>query len=187
MDGREMLARRIALSAVLTAIAVAIAPTLWFPAFGSKAYPGQHMINAIAGVLMGPWWASLIALFTGVIRMSLGIGTIYSMPGGIPGALVVGFAYEALRRALGGRRALIAALLEPVGTVLIGGTLALFIVAPAVGTKAMLSLLERGATAALLTMWFLWALSSVPGSIVGFLVLGALYRLGISPENLFRK
>ncbi|RLE81624.1 MAG: energy coupling factor transporter S component ThiW [Thermoprotei archaeon] len=170
--------RKAATSALLTALAVVIAPWLWFPVLGSKAYPGQHLINAIAGVLLGPWWATLIAFMTGIIRMTLGIGTIYSMPGGIPGALIVGLCYEAFKRTKIHEKAEIAALLEPIGTVIIGGTLTLYVVAPAIGDP-------RTMAKPLLILWSGWALSSVPGSVLGFIILQALKRANITRKTLF--
>ncbi len=163
-----------ATASLLTALGVVAAPFLWFPVLTTKAYPGQHMVNAIAGVLLGPWWAALVALAVGLIRMSLGIGTVYSIPGGVPGALVVGLTAWLLRRR--GARPELAALAEPLGTVLVGGTLALYLFAPAVGDVRMLARLEAGHLAALLGLWGGWALSSVPGSLIGFLALLALGR-----------
>ena len=172
--------KKLVLSALFTALAVAIAPWLWFPVLGSKAYPGQHLINAIAGVLLGPWWASLIAILTGIIRMLLGIGTIYSMPGGIPGALIVGLFYDIFKRTKLKNEAEIAALLEPIGTVLIGGTMALYIVAPIINDL-------RTMAKPLLILWSGWAISSVPGSILGFIILQFLKKVNISRETLFGK
>ncbi len=160
---------RLSLAALLTATGVVVAPFLQFPFLAFKAYPGQHAINAIAGVLLGPWWAAAIAVAIGLIRMGLGVGTIYSMPGGIPGALVVGLAYQALRK-VNFRRPEVAALLEPLGTVFIGGTLAVYVVAPLAGHESMVG--------ALTAVWVTWAASSVPGSIIGFAVLEALRRAG---------
>lgn len=170
--------KKAALASVFAALGVVLAPWLWFPVLGSKAYPGQHLMNAIAGVLIGPWWAALAALITGLVRMSLGVGTIYAMPGGIPGALVVGLCRELLKKTRLRNREEIAALLEPVGTVLIGGTLALYLVAPAVGDVRTLG-------KPLLILWSGWALSSIPGSVLGFLVLLALRRGGITRKTLF--
>ncbi|RLE97089.1 MAG: energy coupling factor transporter S component ThiW [Thermoprotei archaeon] len=176
----EKKALKIATAAVLTALGVVLAPFLWFPVLGSKAYPGQHLVNAMAGVLLGPWWASLIAFFIGVIRMSLGIGTIYSIPGGIPGALVVGLVHSFLKKTRLKNSAEIASLLEPIGTVLIGGTLALLIFAPALQDPKMLAKLEEGAVAGLLAIWTGWAISSVPGAIIGFIVLKILKKIGVT-------
>lgn len=170
----------IALAAILSALGVVIAHTLWFPWLGTKAYPGQHIINSIAGILLGPIWAAIIAVIVGTIRIALGIGTIYAYPGGIPGGIIVGLIYWLFRKITSRKMALIAALSEPIGTVLIGGTLSLFIVAPLAGTEALLSSLKaKGAIGALIGLWSGWALSSVPGCIIGYLVLMSLEGAGI--------
>ena len=160
--------RQISLAAVLIALGVVISPFLWFPILASKAYPGQHMINALAGVLLGPLWASFIAICIGLIRMSLGIGTIFSMPGGIPGALVVGLIQLWLRRSRGAS-AEWAALAEPIGTVFIGGTLAVYLVAPMVGRNMVL-----------IPVWIGWSLSCIPGAMMGFLILKSLKAVGVT-------
>jgi|Deesub1362B_J571_1020462.scaffolds.fasta_scaffold00003_172 energy coupling factor transporter S component ThiW len=45
--------KKIALASTLTALGIVIAPFIWFPFMGSRAYPGQHLINALAGGLVG--------------------------------------------------------------------------------------------------------------------------------------
>lgn len=163
-----------------TALGVVIAPFLWFPVIGTKAFPGQHFVNALAGVILGPWWGALVAILVGLIRNALGIGTIFAFPGGIPGALVVGLAYGATKRL--GKRVLryAAALLEPIGTVVIGATVSLFLVAPFIGWRPLLSLIEKvGPLPALSTLWLGWAASSVPGSIMGYIALLILDRAGL--------
>jgi len=73
-----------------------------------------------------------------------------------------------------------AALMEPIGTVLIGGTFSVFIFAPAIGDVRILGVLEqRGALEFLPIFWFGWSLSSVPGSILGYMILLALDRSGV--------
>ncbi len=151
--------RRVALSTALTATAVILSP-LYIPVGTTKCFPAQHMINAVAGILLGPWYAAMIALATGVIRNTLGLGTLYAFPGGIPGALVVGF----LRNYLKGDYA---ALTEPLGTVVIGATISALIFAPWQGHPFSLSF-----------FWAAFAASSIPGSILGFGVLKALRRTG---------
>ena len=166
--------RQVSLATVLIALGVAVSPFLWFPILASKAFPGQHIVNAVAGVLLGPFWAAFIALCIGLIRMSLGIGTIFSMPGGIPGALVVGLFHLLLRRS-GVRRLELAALTEPLGTVLVGGTLAVYLVAPLVGRDMLL-----------IPVWIGWSLSSVPGAVLGFIILEALRAAGYTRKTFVR-
>jgi energy coupling factor transporter S component ThiW len=163
--------KQIALATFLIALGVVIAPFLWFPVLASKAFPGQHMINAIAGVLLGPLWAAVIALCIGLVRMSLGIGTIFSIPGGIPGGVIVGLSYWVLKR-LGVKHRELAALTEPIGTIPIGGTLAVYIFAPLIGREMIL-----------IPVWMLWSLSCLPGAVIGLLILEALRVAGFTRES----
>lgn len=183
--------KKLALLAVFSALGVAISPFTWFVAFGTKAYPAQHMINAILGVLLGPLWTAIAAIFIGTIRNMLGTGTVYAFPGGIPGGLVVGIVYWVLKRLrLSEKSRLTAALSEPIGTLLIGAPLAIFLVASWMGPQGYsASLLHLTATEGpifgylIFATW--WAISCVPGSILGFIVLMILKRIGISRETLF--
>ena len=169
--------RKISLLIALTAVGVIIAPLAWFPFISTKAFPGQHLVNAIAGVLLGPWLAAIAAILIGIIRNALGIGTIYAFPGGVPGAIVVGLAYLLTRNARNPLVRYSAALLEPIGTVLIGGTLSIFLIAPAVGDLRLLGMIEEYGVYQLLPIfWAGWAASSVPGAILGYVILIALDR-----------
>ncbi len=163
--------RKSVLAGVLSALGIVISPLLSFPFLVFRIYPGQHMINAISGVLLGPWWAALIALVVGTVRIALGTGTVFAYPGGIPGALVVGLSSWLLRKAK--VREELAALTEPMGTVLIGGTIATYIVAPIVGRSVLL-----------LATWTSWAISSIPGCIAGYLILEGLRRIGFSKDTV---
>ncbi|HUV33342.1 MAG TPA: energy coupling factor transporter S component ThiW [Candidatus Desulfaltia sp.] len=152
--------RRIALAAVLSALTVALSP-LYIPLGATKCFPAQHMMNAVAGVLLGPWYAAAMALATGTIRNMFNLGTLYAYPGGIPGALVVGLTHRYLKKMD------VAALAEPLGTVVIGATLSALLLAPALGHS--------------MTLYFFWvafAASSVPGSVLGYLVIKTVRRLG---------
>ncbi len=159
--------RKLAFSIMMAALGVVLSP-MYIPMGPTKAYPFQHMINAIAGVVLGPWWAALVATLTGVIRNLLGVGTVFAFPGGIPGALVVGFAYRLVRRD-------VAALCEPVGTS-IGAVISATLVAPAYG-KAMPSILGLTNQALLFTLF--WLASCVPGSLIGYSVVKVLRVRGL--------
>ncbi len=174
---------KIAYTIAFTALGIFLAHTFFFPFFGTLAFPGQHLVNAVAGVLIGPWWASLVAILVGTYRNAVGIGTLFAYPGGIPGAIVVGLAYKILRRRIGERKALLASLLEPIGTVLIGGTISLLIIAPAIGHRAAGLIETLGITGALITFYWGWAASSIPGCIIGYLVLLSLHKFGVIKEG----
>lgn len=158
--------KKLAASAVLTALGVALSP-LSIPVGPTRVYPWQHMINGVGGVMLGPWYAALTATLIGLIRNGLGTGTIFAFPGGIPGALVVGFAHRYLLRKDH------AALTEPIGTGL-GGVLSGLAVAPAALQAGVIK-------AAMPLQLFVGAFlaSSIPGSVIGYLALVALRRTKI--------
>jgi energy coupling factor transporter S component ThiW len=166
--------KKVSLATMLIALGVVLAPYLWFPILDTKAYPGQHLVNAIGGVLLGPFWAAFIALCIGIVRMSIGWGTIFSIPGGMPGGFVVGCFCWLLRK-YAGRYAELAAFTEPIGTIFIGGTLAVYLFAPLVGREMVL-----------IPIWVGWAFSCIPGATFGFITLIALRLAGIRRE-LFSK
>ncbi len=187
MKNRDVHIKKLTLIIVFSALGVVISPYTWFIVFGTKANPTQHTINAILGVIAGPFWAAVSAIFIGTIRNMLGIGTIYAFPGGIPGGIVVGIVYWILEHLKSNERTrIIAALAEPVGTLLIGAPLAIFLIAPWLGTRSLLDLVSnQGSLFAFLTFGFGWALSCIPGSIIGFFILLILKNIGISRETLF--
>ena len=153
---------RITLTAVLVALTVVLSP-FYIPVGTTKVFPAQHMMNAMAGVLLGPWYAALMALGTSVIRNMLGLGTLYAFPGSIPGALVVGLLHRYVRATD------YAGLAEPLGTVVVGATLSALLVAPWQGQSLTLSF-----------FWVAFAASSIPGSILGVVVLKAMRYLGVA-------
>lgn len=161
-EGKDVFStRRIALSAVLVAVTVILSP-FFIPVGTTKCFPAQHMINGIAGVLLGPWYAASMALATGIIRNIAGLGTVYAFPGGIPGALVVGLFHMYLKGTD------YVALTEPLGTVVIGATISALFVAPWQGHSLTLSF-----------FWIAFAASSIPGSVLGFIILKALRGIGL--------
>lgn len=187
MRARSVYVKKLALLAVFSALGVAIAPLSKFEFLGTKANPTQHTINSVLGVLLGPFWTAIAAIFIGTIRNMLGIGTLYAFPGGIPGGMVVGFVYWLLKHfKVSEKKRLISAFAEPIGTLLIGAPLALFLVASWIGPQSLANLpAEKGALLAFLTFGAGWALSCVPGSIVGFIILAILSRAGMNRETLF--
>lgn len=160
--------RKIVLAAILAAVSVALSPFVSFPLGFATPAPIQHMVNAIAGVLLGPWYAVLVAIIAGTVRNVLGTGTVFAYPGGIFGGLVVGVVYRYLWKSD------YAALTEPIGTVLIGATVSAYLVGPwALGAGLIRTL---GTLNAYLVSF---AASSIPGSILGLAVLKVIRRLGV--------
>ncbi len=159
--GRKYFLRKIILTGLFAAITV-ILSGIYFPVGLTKCFPVQHAINAVSGVLLGPWYASVVALIAGLIRNMLGTGTIFAFPGGIPGALVVGIAHHFWPKDY-------AAFTEPLGTGVIGAAISAFIVSPWIGESMSFFAFQIAFLA-----------SSVPGCLLGYLVLRVLRATGAS-------
>ena len=152
--------RRIVLAGLFAAMAVLLSG-IHFPVGPIKAFPFQHMVNIVAGVMIGPWYAAISALIAAIIRNAIGTGTIFAFPGGIPGAIVVGLVFRWVRRDW-------VALMEPVGTGFIGVPLTVFLLGPIIGKQFAFALLFPA-----------FMMSSVPGSIIGYVLLKALRRTNV--------
>jgi energy coupling factor transporter S component ThiW len=155
-------ATKLATVSILTALGVGLS---FFPGpipvGPTLVFPFQSMINVIAGILVGPWYAAAVALTVGVIRISIHTGTIFSLPGGIPGAILVGLTYRLTKSYL-------SAFAEIPGTALVGAFLGAFLIAPIIGSNATL-------------LFFVAAFTppAVLGSLIGYLVMIALRKRGI--------
>lgn len=159
-------------AAILIAVGIVVASlSVFIPPV--KIAPGQHMINAIAGVLLGPIWPVAIALSIGIARNMVQTGTLFAFPGGMPGGATVGTVYWLLGSLLKGKRRkvrlVIAALSEPLGTVVIGATVSGLFLAPLLGSAATVQF-----------FWVSFAVSSIPGAAIGTLVLLALELTGVT-------
>jgi energy coupling factor transporter S component ThiW len=158
-NGSGLDLRRLVLAAMFAAMATVLGS---IPALGSipvgplRIAPFQHTINALAGVLIGPWYAAGAALVAAILRYNLHTGSIFAFPGSPFGALVVGYMYRWTRSDF-------AALADPLGTGPIGATLAALVFQPFIGSHHTI-------------WWFQVAFlsSSIPGAILGFVVLRAL-------------
>lgn len=156
--------KKIAFVGLFIALEVLLSGTS-IPVGATKIMPLQHTLNAAAGILLGPWYAMIAAFFTAIIRVSLGTGTIFAFPGGIFGGLVVGYLYKITGKD-------ISVIGEPIGTALIGGTLSALLFAPAIGVSG--------------SVWFfiyLFALSSIPGSIIGYFFVKITKRILSNSKN----
>ncbi len=149
--------RKIVLAALFAAVAVVLSG-IHIPVGPIKAFPFQHMVNIIAGVVVGPWYAALSAFIAALIRNSIGTGTPFAFPGGIPGAIVVGLIFRWVRKDW-------VAFTEPIGTGFIGVPLSVLILGPIMGKQL-----------AFYSLFFAFMASSVPGTIIGYIVLKALHK-----------
>lgn len=85
--------KRLAVAGILVAIGVVCSP-LAIPVGASKCFPIQHMINILAGVLLGPAYAVGMAFVTSLLRVLFGMGTLLAFPGSMVGALCCGLLYR---------------------------------------------------------------------------------------------
>ena len=155
--------RKVAYAVILTAIGVALAPYTSFPVGIAKINPTQHFVNVIGAVLLGPWWATLIAAVIGTIRNAMGVGTLLAFPGGMIGALLAGIFYRLIRNIYVGATG------EMIGTGLIAPVVSALFVAPVLMGKAI----------PLLALIPSFLGSTVAGSILGVLALKLLKRSDI--------
>ena len=156
--------RRITRAVILVALGVALSPFTSIPIGIAKINPAQHFVNVVGAVLLGPWWATGIALAIGILRNAMGTGTLLAFPGGMIGAFLAGLAYRYSRSIYLG------ALGEMIGTGLLGATASAFIVAPVLMGKAI----------ALGALIIAFSGSTIAGSIIGVLALNLLDRAGLA-------
>lgn len=154
--------RSVARAVILVAIAVALSP-VFIPVGISKCFPGQHMVNVVAAVMLGPVYAVAIATISGIIRNVLGLGTLLAFPGGMIGALLAGLAYWKFKNIY------MAGVGEIIGTGLLGSLVSVWIVAP----------LFMGNTVALTIMIVAFSISTLGGTVIGIVALRLLRKAGI--------
>lgn len=169
------LSKRVATAGIFIAVGLVLSflnPFAYFTIFGTKINPFVHFINAITGVLIGLSFSCVTALGIAILRFALGIGTIHAFWGGVSGAIIVGTTAHILRKKCP-KHVELAALTEPIGTIFIGGTIAQLII-------------PLGGIEGLFIYWGLFAMSSIPGCILGYLMLIALKRAGIMWKDYFQ-
>lgn len=153
--------RLVAYSVALAALAVALSP-LSIPTGLAKVSPTQHMINVLAGALVGPWWGLAVALVTSLVRNALGLGTPLAFPGSVFGVVLAGLAYRYTGNFY------LTGLGEVIGTGVIGASVGALVVAPYL----------MGKTMALSVLIIPFLLSSAVGAALGVAGLFVLRRLG---------
>jgi energy coupling factor transporter S component ThiW len=154
--------RDVARAVILVAVAVALG-FVSIPVGISRISPGQHLVNVLAAVMLGPAYAVGVATATAIIRNILGVGTLLAFPGGIFGAFLAGIAYS------GFKNVYMAGVGEVLGTGLVGSLISVWIVAPVFMGKSM----------ALGALMLAFSLSTLAGTVIGIIALRGLRRAGI--------
>ena len=159
-DKKEKLFKRAILAGILAAAGVVLS-VVSIPMGSAKCFPFQHTINVVAGIILGPWWALGTAFTTSLIRNMIGTGTLFAFPGSMFGALFVGLSAKYLPE----KYKLCAAMTEPIGTGIVGAWVAAEIMAPMIGKNTAFLFLSGS-----------FLLSSVPGALIGALLVYALKK-----------
>lgn len=150
---------RLTFMALFAAIGTFGSSILWFPAGIAKAYPVQHAINVLAGVLLGPIPGVIIAFVTGLLRNLMGTGSLLAFPGGMIGAFLAGYMYRKMKKSWG------AAIGEIVGSGLI---------APLIAVPYAKILM--GTTVASLFFIPPFIVSSISGALIGLFLVNRILK-----------
>ncbi len=151
-------AKKLSIAGVLIAVGVVLS-AFSIPVGASRCLPVQHMVNVLAGVILGPWYAVGMAFVTSTIRFMLGTGTLLAYPGSMCGALLAGLLYQY------GKKLPFAFVGEVFGTGIIGGILAY---------PVAVYLMSKEAAIFAYVIPFL--ISSVGGAVIATVLLLALKR-----------
>ena len=154
--------KKLTLSGVLTAIAV-VGSLFYVQVFGAKCSPVQHMVNVIAAVVLGPWYAVGMAFVASLLRNLLGLGSILAFTGSAIGALLCGLLYKACPKLP------VAYIGEVFGTGILG----------AMASYPLAAWLMNNKDSALFTFVPSFMLSTAVGAFISVLVLSSLKRTNI--------
>ena len=146
--------KKLTISAMFIAIAVLAGNIIYIPVGASKCFPIQHTVNVLSAVLLGPYYAVLNAFCISLLRNLIGTGSLLAFPGSMVGALLSGLIFKYTKNDL------YASIGEVIGTGILGGLIAVPI-----------SVLIMGKEAGALVYVIPFAISSIGGSIIAYLIL----------------
>ena len=150
--------KKIALSGVLITVAV-VGSTFSFPVGIAKCAPIQHIVNVMAGIMLGPLYAIEVAFVASCIRVISGTGTLLAFPGSMVGALLCALLYRKFPKVIS------AVIGEVIGTGIFGAILAY---------PVATLILER--EAALFGFVIPFSISSIGGAAISAILIFALRR-----------
>ncbi len=162
---RKVNVKKLAVAAVLAAVAV-VGSYIYFPVFGSKCSPVQHIVNVFCAVLLGPAYGVGAALIASILRNIMGLGTLLAFPGSMIGALLGGLLYRVTKKPW---LALVLAIVgEVFGTGVLGGLCAYPV--------ALLFMNADAASTAFYAYIVPFLISTVVGSLMSGAVVAAMQR-----------
>lgn len=152
--------KKIVVSGMLTALAVSLS-SFSVPIGASKCFPIQHLVNVIAAVFLGPVYGVGMAFSTSLIRNLMGTGSLLAFPGSMVGAYIGAVMYRQTKK-------LAAAYVgEVIGTGILGGLLCYPV-----------AVLLMGKEAALFAYVLPFLMSTMCGTAMAVVLIGALYKSG---------
>lgn len=151
--------RKLTIAGLLVAVAV-VGSLFSIPVLGSKCSPVQHMVNVLAAVLLGPWYACGMGFAAALLRNLLGLGSLLAFPGSMIGALLCGLLYRAWPKLP------VAYVGEVFGTGILGG----------MASYPIAAVLMNNSAAALFTFVPSFLVSTAVGAAISVFVLAALKR-----------
>jgi energy coupling factor transporter S component ThiW len=154
--------KKLALAGILVGVGVALSP-FSIPLGIARAFPIQHMINVIAGVILGPWYAVAMAFSTSLIRNLIGTGTFLAFPGSMFGALLAGLAAKHTEGKL-----IPTCAGELIGTGILGAVAAYPVAAFIMGREA-----------SVFGFVIPFVVSSLGGALIAFVILRVLRHTGV--------
>ncbi len=158
--------QKITLSGTFVAIGV-ICSTFYIPLGVAKCFPIQHLINVLAGVILGPLYAVGIAFCTSLLRLILGTGSPLAFPGSMCGALLCGLLYKHAKNMS------VAFLGEVIGTGFVGAILAYPVAA-----------IFMAKPVSIFAFVIPFGLSSLVGATVSVVLLVSIKKTGIIKKEL---
>lgn len=163
-----MKTKKLTISAMFIAIGVLAGQLIYIPIGASKCFPIQHALNVISAVILGPFYGVVNAFCISLLRNFMGTGSILAFPGSMIGALFAGLVYKYTKNNFA------TALGEVIGTSIIGGLI-----------SAPIAVIVMGSEAGAITYVIPFAISSIGGSIIGYIVVKSkeILKLGKKMEN----
>lgn len=151
--------RKLAVAGMMTALGVVLS-TFYIPVGVSKCFPVQHLLNVLAGIFLGPWYALGFSFCAALIRNLMGTGSLLAFPGSMVEAFLCGMLYQRVKKV----PAAVAG--EVIGTGIIGGILC----------YPVARFLMGNAEAALFTYVLPFLISTLGGSALAAILLITLYQ-----------
>ncbi|MFV0440021.1 MAG: energy coupling factor transporter S component ThiW [Lachnospirales bacterium] len=153
--------KKLTFASMLIAVGV-VCSAFYIPIGVAKCFPIQHMINLLAGVLLGPLYAVSMAFATSVIRVSMGTGSLLAFPGSMIGALLCGLFYK-----FSGKTTM-AFLGEVIGTGFFGAIVGYYVAS-----------LFMDKSVAMFVYVIPFGISSLGGALISLVLLNALKRTNV--------